>query len=504
MKQSTHYGNLSLSHPPIYGNLVGTTIGGRYHLKRQIPSTWSYSEEFEADDELGRRLAIKVTGIERSLESSDYWRHLATIGKSLAGAPGLALPLDLGKTDSYFYEVYDLILDAQSLDSLIESEATFEPLRAIRLLAKIARALLPAHALSVVHADLKPSNILVRGDLDSEDYEIIIIHFGYAEVDESGGGGRIGTPKYMHPMESLSSAGPFIDIYSMGLITLEMLAGDLPYKWSEVYPLSQDALRQRLTQQNTRFANLPRELGDHIIQLVSTMLRVIPLETFTAAICERAEGIVRELAGLQLKPLSVPMEVGVTRVAPPSAADSAIQETLKRLEAVSRSLTEATEVFIVKGNTLVLAQNSGADTQQLAELDAAFSNSLKRSKNAWMVTVIMTVTIFAVIVLMVVLAVTMTIIKQKNWWGLAFGGASVSFIFGTMFWRPFDRLFRATILTQQLELIHIQTVTAFRTTLNTEERAKICQTGVNQLSLLFDKHASPEDQKRKSPRSKKM
>jgi hypothetical protein len=234
------------------------------------------------------------------------------------------------------------------------------------------------------------------------------------------------------------------------------------------------------------------------------MLRVMPLETFTTAICERAEGIVRELAGLQLKPLSVPMAVGVTRVAPPSATDSGIQETLRRLEAVSRSLTEATEVFIVKGNTLVLAQNSGVDTQQLEAIDAAFSNSLKRSKNAWMVTVIMTVTIFGVIVLMVVLAVTMTIIKQKNWWGLAFGGASVSFIFGTMFWRPFDRLFRSTILTQQLELIHIQTVTAFRATLNPEERAKICQTGFNQLSLLFDKHASPEDQKRKSPRSKKM
>ena len=494
-----------MNESPTYGNLVGTTIGGRYRLKRRIPSYWAYSEEFEAADELGQRFAVKVTGIRTpDNHENEYHRHWTIIGKSLAGFPSLVLPLDSGKTDSYFYEIYEFNLDAQRLDSLIESEATFEPLRAIRLLAKIARALLPAHALSIVHADLKPFNILVRGDLDSENCEICLIDFGCAAVSDSGGVLRIGTPKYMHPLDSITSVGPFIDIYSMGLITLEMLAGQLPSKWSEVYPLSPEALRQRLTQKNTCFADLPHQIGDYIIKLILTMLCVKPLENFTPSICERAEGIVQELAGLQLKPLSVPMSAGGTKNSSPSEMDPGFQETLKRLEAVSRSLTEATEVFIVKGNTLVLAQGSGVDTQQLAAIDAAFSNALKRSKNVWMVTVIMAVTIFSIICLMMVLAVTLSIIKQKNWWGLVFGGVSVSFIFGTMFWRPFDRLFRSTILTQQLELIHIQTVTAFRATPNPEERAKICQTGFNQLSLLFDKHASPEDQKRKSPRSKKI
>jgi serine/threonine-protein kinase len=99
-----------------------------------------------------------------------------------------------------------------------------------RLLGKVARAVHHAHEKGVVHRDLKPSNVL----LDAAD-EPWVSDFGLAglvaDSDEDGPGARVGTPAYMAP-EQISGGGPVgpaADVWALGVILYELLAGARPF-----------------------------------------------------------------------------------------------------------------------------------------------------------------------------------------------------------------------------------------------------------------------------------
>ena len=125
----------------------------------------------------------------------------------------------------------------------------------VRLMAQVARAVQHAHQKGVLHRDLKPSNVLVA-DQDGEPSPKII-DFGLAKaVDDAdlGPGARtragevMGTPEYMSPEQTLGGAlDTRSDIYSLGVITYELLTGTLPIGGGEDgEPLAADELRRRL------------------------------------------------------------------------------------------------------------------------------------------------------------------------------------------------------------------------------------------------------------------
>jgi len=60
-------------------------------------------------------------------------------------------------------------------------------------------------------------------------------------------------------------------------------------------------------------------------------------------------------------------------------------------------------------------------------------------------------------------------------------------VIGTLIWRPFDRLYTATVLTQQIEMIHVQTVAGFRGTTNVERRMRLCREAVAALKTVVQK-----------------
>ena len=97
---------------------------------------------------------------------------------------------------------------------------------------------------------------------------------------------------------------------------------------------------------------------------------------------------------------------------------------------------------------------------------------------------------FVVILGMVVCAVVFAFVKEKPGWGLVFGGASVPLIIGTLLWRPYDRAFRATIISQQLEMIHVQAISAFQSTVDFEKRIAVCREAMQSLRTLLREHAA--------------
>ncbi|MEV4705246.1 serine/threonine-protein kinase [Actinoplanes sp. NPDC049316] len=119
-----------------------------------------------------------------------------------------------------------------SLRQRLRSAGTLEPAEAARLLAQVCAALGQAHALGVVHRDVKPDNILLHGDEERPDVKLT--DFGIARILDTPGvttpHAVIGTPYYMAPeVISGRDATPAADVYALGVVLHELVTGRTPY-----------------------------------------------------------------------------------------------------------------------------------------------------------------------------------------------------------------------------------------------------------------------------------
>jgi DNA-binding beta-propeller fold protein YncE/predicted Ser/Thr protein kinase len=124
------------------------------------------------------------------------------------------------------------LIKGGDLRGLIDREGPLSPGRALELLGQIAEALDAAHAVGIVHRDVKPHNILVEGN------SAYLSDFGLAKaVDESGaasGASVVGTAHYMSPEQWRGdSIGPAADVYSLGCVLYEAISGIAPFEREE-------------------------------------------------------------------------------------------------------------------------------------------------------------------------------------------------------------------------------------------------------------------------------
>ncbi|MDQ3743351.1 MAG: serine/threonine protein kinase [Acidobacteriota bacterium] len=126
-------------------------------------------------------------------------------------------------------------VEGATLAETLAREGTFAPERAVRVASEICDVLAEAHALGIVHRDLKPSNIIIN------ERGVCVLDFGIAKVLQSStevtrthatteSGLVIGTPRYMSPEQCLGQrVGAASDLYSVGVLLYEMLAGRPPF-----------------------------------------------------------------------------------------------------------------------------------------------------------------------------------------------------------------------------------------------------------------------------------
>jgi len=141
--------------------------------------------------------------------------------------PNIVRIYDLGVSDDHAHIAMEYVpggdLKQRIAEGILEAEA-------IEFAKQIAGALAELHKLGILHRDLKPGNIMVRGD-DS----LALIDFGLAkrmrlEQEITGNGEIFGTPYYMSPEQGhAGDIDPRSDIYSLGIIFFEMLTGEKPY-----------------------------------------------------------------------------------------------------------------------------------------------------------------------------------------------------------------------------------------------------------------------------------
>ena len=175
---------------------------------------------------LGRVVALKMIARRPDVVSRLFEMEAKAVAQ--LHHPNIVQIYDIGRHDDRPFLALELVGDGSLEDRL--AEGPLDPKRAAETLRSLAGAVDHAHRQGIVHCDLKPGNILLGRDGTPK-----IADFGVAQWVESDGywdeaGGFPGTPRYMAPeqAEGGASVGPATDVYSLGLILREMLAGRLP------------------------------------------------------------------------------------------------------------------------------------------------------------------------------------------------------------------------------------------------------------------------------------
>ena len=181
------------------------------------------------DARLQRPVAIKVlrAGLAADPESLARFRREAQSAASLVH-PNVVAVYDYGETKDLYYIVLEL-LPGPTLQEFLRAKGALSTGRAVSIAGQILAGLQAAHARGLVHRDVKPRNVLF-----GEDGAVKVADFGIARALGStaltSAGEAIGTAHYLSPEQARGEpAGPPSDVYSVGVVLYEMLAGAPPF-----------------------------------------------------------------------------------------------------------------------------------------------------------------------------------------------------------------------------------------------------------------------------------
>ncbi len=206
-----------------------TTLGGRYDLTERI-AIGGMGEVWKARDKvLGRIVAVKILKEEYTGDPGFLERFRAEARHTaLLNHPGVANVFDYGEEEGSAYLVMELV-PGDPLSNIIEKEKRLDPDRILNIIAQTARALAAAHAQGLVHRDVKPGNLII-----TPDERVKVTDFGIArladQVPLTATGQVMGTAQYLAPEQATGQqATPSSDMYSLGIIGYECLAGKRPF-----------------------------------------------------------------------------------------------------------------------------------------------------------------------------------------------------------------------------------------------------------------------------------
>jgi serine/threonine protein kinase len=250
-------------------------IAGRFRIEREIGTGGMGTVYLATHLDLERPVAVKIIKRECAGDADvadRFLREARTMAK--LRHPNAAMIFDAGNLPDGRHFIVMEFVEGETLSQALAREGRFPASKAVNIATQICDVLEEAHRLGIVHRDLKPSNILLgkRG--------VCVLDFGVAKVLASsaestfthastGSGQLIGTPRYMSPEQCLGQrVGARSDLYSLGVLLYEMLAGRPPF----VDPLQSALLIKQATAPAPPLPRLRQDISRPLALAVHTLL----------------------------------------------------------------------------------------------------------------------------------------------------------------------------------------------------------------------------------------
>jgi serine/threonine-protein kinase len=211
-----------------FDTLINTLFDGRYRIVRKLGSGGMADVYLAEDEELGRRIAIKILN-DRHANDEQFVERFRREAKNAAGLshPNIVSIYDRGEAEGTYYIAMEY-LDGRSLKELVVARGPLPIADAIDATRQVLAALRFAHRKGVVHRDIKPHNVMADADGRLKVTDFGIARAGVSQMTEAGS--IIGTAQYLSPEQARGSpVDQRSDLYSVGIVLYEMLTGKTPF-----------------------------------------------------------------------------------------------------------------------------------------------------------------------------------------------------------------------------------------------------------------------------------
>ena len=208
-----------------------SAIADRYKVERELGHGGMATVFLATDIRHDRQVAIKVLhpDLAATIGAERFEREIKLAAK--LQHPHILGLIDSGEANGLFYYVMPFI-EGESVRDKLDRERQLSVDEALQITLEVADALGYAHALNIIHRDIKPENVMMSNG------HALVADFGIARARTEAGqskltqtGMAVGTPVYMSPEQATGEAvGPSADIYSLGCMLYEMLAGEPPFQ----------------------------------------------------------------------------------------------------------------------------------------------------------------------------------------------------------------------------------------------------------------------------------
>ncbi|MDQ3866079.1 MAG: protein kinase, partial [Actinomycetota bacterium] len=248
--------------------LINTLFDRRYRILRRLGSGGMANVYLAEDEELGRRVAIKILNDRYATDElfNERFRREATSAAALSH-PNIVSIYDRGEADGRPYIAMEVI-EGRSLKELIVTSGALPIPKAIEYAKQILNALRFAHRNGIIHRDIKPHNILLGPEERLKVTDFGIARSGASQMTEAGS--IMGTAQYLSPEQARGApVTAASDLYSVGVVLYEMLTGKTPFNGESPIEIAMKHLNEAPRPPSELRPEIPPELDQIVLRALT-------------------------------------------------------------------------------------------------------------------------------------------------------------------------------------------------------------------------------------------
>jgi serine/threonine-protein kinase len=239
--------------------LIGTLFDGRYTVVRKLGAGGMANVYLAEDQELGRRVAIKILN-ERHANDDQFVERFRREAKNAAALshPNIVSIYDRGEAEGTYYIAMEF-LDGRTLKELVVARGPAPITVSVEYARQILSALRFAHRHGIVHRDIKPHNVLVDAEGRVKVTDFGIARAGTSQMTEAGS--IVGTAQYLSPEQARgTNVDQRSDVYSLGIVLYELLTGTVPFNGDTPVEIAMKHLSTLPEAPSVKRPDIPRDL----------------------------------------------------------------------------------------------------------------------------------------------------------------------------------------------------------------------------------------------------